>query len=118
MSGGVARQLVRGAALSAVEAAVAPWLEATNVDALVYDATWGGLISTDGTESQDADFGNGWYNGASQRERVPRLNRLLPCLPCVPVHFCLFWFFCFGSVRFALFATALNALPFESPVAL
>ena len=37
-------------------------MEAKNDDALVYDTTWGGLVSTDGITSTEADFGNGMYN--------------------------------------------------------
>jgi hypothetical protein len=55
----------RDTALAAVKAALEPWLAGSNTDALCYDKTWGGLISSAGTESQDADFGNGWYNDVS-----------------------------------------------------
>ena len=47
-------------ALHQLEDALDPWLQGANSDALVYDSTWGGLISTLGVENQDADFGNGW----------------------------------------------------------
>ena len=50
------------AALEAVEEALGPWFEGTNDDALVYDKTWGGIISSDGIKGAMADFGNGWYN--------------------------------------------------------
>lgn len=42
--------------------AIDPWLSGTNRDALVYDAVWGGLISTDGMDDPMADYGNGMYN--------------------------------------------------------
>jgi hypothetical protein len=47
-------------ALDQLEDALDPWLQGANSDALVYDSTWGGLISASGVENQDADFGNGW----------------------------------------------------------
>lgn len=31
-------------------------------DLLVYDKTWGGVVTKDGLNDQNADFGNGWYN--------------------------------------------------------
>ena len=31
-------------------------------DLLVYDKTWGGIVTKDGLNDQNADFGNGWYN--------------------------------------------------------
>ncbi|GMH39605.1 hypothetical protein BSKO_07503 [Bryopsis sp. KO-2023] len=39
-----------------------PWLMASNPDALVYNRTWGGLVSTFGMQNAAADFGNGVYN--------------------------------------------------------
>jgi len=38
------------------------WLEGTNIDPLVYDATYGGLCTKNGLDDHDADFGNGYYN--------------------------------------------------------
>ncbi|KAJ8598525.1 hypothetical protein CTAYLR_001319 [Chrysophaeum taylorii] len=38
------------------------WLEAKNVDPLMYDATYGGLCTKVGLYDHDADFGNGYYN--------------------------------------------------------
>lgn len=38
------------------------WLEATNVDPLVYDQTWGGLVTINGLYDSQADFGQGYYN--------------------------------------------------------
>ena len=38
------------------------WLEARNGDPLVYDATYGGLVTEKGLYDHDADFGNGYYN--------------------------------------------------------
>lgn len=39
-----------------------PWLEGKNENALKYDPVWGGICSSAGLASQQADFGNGWYN--------------------------------------------------------
>ncbi len=41
---------------------VEAWLDGTNDDPLVYDATWGGLITTAGRADSGADFGMGYYN--------------------------------------------------------
>ncbi len=38
------------------------WLEARNGDPLVYDATYGGIVTEKGLYDHDADFGNGYYN--------------------------------------------------------
>lgn len=38
------------------------WLEGKNADPLVYDATYGGLVTTKGLYDHDADFGSGYYN--------------------------------------------------------
>ena len=38
------------------------WLEARNGDPLIYDATYGGLVTEKGLYDHDADFGNGYYN--------------------------------------------------------
>ncbi len=38
------------------------WLEGTNSNPLLYDATWGGIISTNGRGDPGADFGQGYYN--------------------------------------------------------
>ena len=37
------------------------WLDGTNPDTLLYDTTWGGLVSTNGLADQNADFGLGYY---------------------------------------------------------
>lgn len=39
-----------------------PWLNGRNADALVYDPTWGGLVTSRGLADQGADFGQGYYN--------------------------------------------------------
>lgn len=38
------------------------WLTATNADALVYDETFGGVVTRDGMRDPGADYGNGQYN--------------------------------------------------------
>merc|ERR1711892_948890 len=38
------------------------WLAGTNGNNLLYDQAWGGIISTNGFNDQQADFGNGMYN--------------------------------------------------------
>ncbi|KAJ0389901.1 hypothetical protein ATCC90586_011409 [Pythium insidiosum] len=39
-----------------------PWLTGANDNALVYDRTFGGVVTTKGLANKDADFGNGRYN--------------------------------------------------------
>ncbi|KAJ9062340.1 hypothetical protein DSO57_1011914 [Entomophthora muscae] len=48
--------------ISSIKAAIEPWLTGNNTDALVYDKTWGGLITTDSLKDYKADFGNAMYN--------------------------------------------------------
>jgi len=43
-------------------AAIEPWLDGSNDDPLVYDTTWGGIVSTKGLADSAADFGQGYYN--------------------------------------------------------
>ena len=38
------------------------WLGGTNSNNLLYDSTWGGLVSTCGLSDDQCDFGNGLYN--------------------------------------------------------
>lgn len=38
------------------------WLSGTNADYLVYDQTFGGVVTRDGIHDKDADYGNGRYN--------------------------------------------------------
>ncbi|KAG5183806.1 glycosyl hydrolase family 81-domain-containing protein, partial [Tribonema minus] len=49
-------------AVSVIEDAMAAWLRNDNSDLLVYDKTWGGVVTYDGLNDAAADFGNGWYN--------------------------------------------------------
>ncbi|WP_437965959.1 glycosyl hydrolase [Sorangium sp. So ce260] len=39
-----------------------PWLNGENDNPLVYDTTWGGLVTTKGLEDKTADFGQAYYN--------------------------------------------------------
>ena len=39
-----------------------PWLEGSNGIPLLYDQTWGGLVSKNGLADFGADYGNGKYN--------------------------------------------------------
>ncbi|KAJ2833441.1 hypothetical protein GGI24_000855 [Coemansia furcata] len=41
---------------------LAPWLDGTNPDYLVYDDEWRGMVSTRGMTDAGADFGQGRYN--------------------------------------------------------
>ena len=52
----------RQQALTAVETALTPWLQGANPDALLYDKTYGGVISTNGLADPYADYGSGWYS--------------------------------------------------------
>lgn len=41
---------------------VASWLDATNGNPLVYEQSWGGIVTTKGVADPGADFGQGWFN--------------------------------------------------------
>ena len=45
-----------------VKKKLTPWLTGSNSNPLLYDKTWGGLLSTNGIKDSGADFGNGRYN--------------------------------------------------------
>lgn len=51
---------------AAVRARLGPltgaWLDGTNADPLVYDSTWGGIVTTGSLASPGAEFGAGHYN--------------------------------------------------------
>jgi endo-1,3(4)-beta-glucanase len=53
---------VRTTALLNIETALTPWLTGTNTDALLFDRTYGGVVSSAGLADQYADFGSGWYS--------------------------------------------------------
>jgi endo-1,3(4)-beta-glucanase len=50
------------AAVGTLRSLLQPWLTGANADPLVYDSTWGGLVTSDGLKDAQADFGNAWYN--------------------------------------------------------
>ena len=52
------------ALVDAVAAGLGPWLagDGDGADVLVYDRTYGGIVSARGLADSEADFGNGWYN--------------------------------------------------------
>ncbi len=39
-----------------------PRLEGQCNDSLIYDSTWGGIVSTEGIKNSGNEFGQGWYN--------------------------------------------------------
>jgi endo-1,3(4)-beta-glucanase len=45
-----------------LEPLVVAWLDGTNGNPLVYDQTWGGIVTTHGAADPAADFGQGYYN--------------------------------------------------------
>ena len=48
-----------GDLVSMMKEYLAPWLEGSNPNALRYDQTYGGVVSTNGIKDQGADFGQG-----------------------------------------------------------
>ena len=44
-----------------VQPVLESWLDGTNPDTLLYDTTWGGLVSTNGLVDSAADFGMAYY---------------------------------------------------------
>jgi len=57
--------------LKKIKDALEPWLDGTNPDKLVYDETFGGVVTSFGLRSADADYGNGYYNDHHVRDREP-----------------------------------------------
>lgn len=53
---------VRNSILTDIISDIKPWLEGTNSNKLLFDVTWGGIISTEGHKNSEGDFGQGWYN--------------------------------------------------------
>lgn len=53
---------VRAQALSLLEVGLIPWIQGTNQDALLYDRVYGGVISQNGFNDPQGDYGNGYYN--------------------------------------------------------
>ncbi len=52
----------RQTALSSLEVSILPWLQNLNSNPLIYDRTYGGLVTTNGLADKSNDFGSGWYN--------------------------------------------------------
>lgn len=52
----------RQQALSILETSLIPWLQNMNQDTLLYDKSYGGLVSSSGIQDSNANFGSGWYN--------------------------------------------------------
>lgn len=48
--------------VSKMKTFVQPWLDGSNPDALLYDQTYGGVVSTNGVKDPAQDFGQGYYN--------------------------------------------------------
>lgn len=48
--------------LNNLRSRLSAWLDGTNAQPLVYDSTWGGIVSAAGIKASDADFGQGYYN--------------------------------------------------------
>jgi endo-1,3(4)-beta-glucanase len=53
---------VRAQALTTLKSSFLPWLQGTNSNPLLYDKTWGGLVTTTSLSDPNADFGSGWYS--------------------------------------------------------
>lgn len=45
-----------------LETSLLPWLQSMNHDILLYDKTYGGLVTTFGLKDKLSEFGHGWYN--------------------------------------------------------
>ena len=62
----IADELGDTATAATLRARLAPlsaaWLDGTNGNPLLYDSTWGGVVTTNGLGSSSADFGQGHYN--------------------------------------------------------
>jgi len=49
-------------AVSVMQAALTPWLAATNDNPLSYATTYGGVVTLKSLDTFASDFGSGWYN--------------------------------------------------------
>jgi endo-1,3(4)-beta-glucanase len=47
---------------SSIEQVLGPWIMGKGADTLVYDTTWGGIVTGMGISSSSNDYGNGVYN--------------------------------------------------------
>jgi endo-1,3(4)-beta-glucanase len=52
---------VRQQAISNLQQSLTPWITGMNADTLVYDKTYGGMVTVNGLADAMADFGSGWY---------------------------------------------------------
>ncbi len=46
----------------AIESSLGTWLDGKGMDALRYDETYGGVVTSKGIGASGNDYGNGWYN--------------------------------------------------------
>jgi endo-1,3(4)-beta-glucanase len=53
---------VRQQAVAILEQSLTPWVTGGNADTLVYDKTYGGIVTMNGLADAMADFGSGWYS--------------------------------------------------------
>ena len=53
---------MRDQAIEILQTWLTPWLEGTNEDKLLYDKSYGGVVTKNGIGDKMADFGMGWYN--------------------------------------------------------
>ncbi len=47
---------------TSIESALGQWLDGGGPDALRYDETYGGIVTSNGLNGSGNDYGNGWYN--------------------------------------------------------
>ena len=52
----------RQQAIQSLETSLIPWLQGINSDVLLYDKTYGGLVTTLSLTDAFGNFGNGWYS--------------------------------------------------------
>lgn len=52
----------RDTLLSKIESALTEWMKGENKDVLVYDTTYGGIVSSVGLQDKGADYGQAYYN--------------------------------------------------------
>jgi len=52
----------RQQAITNLELTLTPWLQGTNVNFLQYDRIYGGLVTINGINDQNSEFGSGWYS--------------------------------------------------------
>ena len=52
----------RANSLKIIEDTITPWLQGSNENSLLYDRTYGGIVTVNGINDPNAEFGSGWYN--------------------------------------------------------